>query len=84
MFKLFADKHSPYKECCSCTLPYIDNVNGRNGFCDFCADGKNATPSTLAASPAIGIHRRNSPIRPAGGGYALGTNSRKRRAVVVS
>ena len=31
--------HSSYRECSICTLPYIENVNGRNGQCDFCAEG---------------------------------------------
>ena len=25
-----------YPECTICTLPFIDNVNGREGKCDFC------------------------------------------------
>jgi hypothetical protein len=25
-----------YKECICCSLPYIDEVNGREGRCDFC------------------------------------------------
>lgn len=25
-----------YKECGACTLPYIEGVNGREGYCDFC------------------------------------------------
>jgi len=25
-----------YQECTTCTLPYIDKVNGREGKCDFC------------------------------------------------
>ena len=29
--------HTSYKECSACTLPYIDEVNGRDGYCDFCA-----------------------------------------------
>ena len=41
MFSLFSGRENPYKECRSCTLPYIDNVNGRNGLCDFCTDRTN-------------------------------------------
>jgi len=31
--------HASYRECSSCTLPFIDEVNGRDGLCDFCAEG---------------------------------------------
>ena len=56
MFKLFSDKQSPYRDCGSCTLPYIDNVNGRNGLCDFCADGKDASPPPKPkASPSTNM-----------------------------
>lgn len=27
-----------YKECICCSLPYIDEVNGREGCCDFCTE----------------------------------------------
>ena len=30
--------HTSYKECAACTLPYIDEINGRDGLCDFCAE----------------------------------------------
>jgi hypothetical protein len=30
--------HASYKECTACTLPYIDEINGRDGYCDFCAE----------------------------------------------
>jgi hypothetical protein len=29
--------HPSYKECSACSLPYIDQINGRDGICDFCA-----------------------------------------------
>ena len=30
--------HDSYKECICCSLPYIDEVNGRDGRCDFCTN----------------------------------------------
>jgi hypothetical protein len=64
VFKFFADKPNPYKECRSCTLPYIDKVNGRNGLCDFCAEGKNApSPSRVVPSPPFARQLKISQAR---------------------
>jgi hypothetical protein len=39
-----APMYKSYKECASCSLPYIDEVNGRDGRCDFC---RNFIPSVV-------------------------------------
>jgi hypothetical protein len=44
--------HTSYKECSACTLPYIDEVNGRNGYCDFCAE----VAANVAAMVAETLH----------------------------
>ena len=41
--------NSKYKECGACTLPYIEGINGRDGFCDFCGG---TGPAVDAAEPA--------------------------------
>jgi len=61
MFILFPGRPSPYQECRSCTLPYIENVNGRNGFCDGCGCPNPKPPSTLASTPPIRLPQANTP-----------------------
>jgi hypothetical protein len=65
MFSLFSGRENPYKECRSCTLPYIDKVNGRNGLCDFCTDKTSKTPPpTLVESSSMGLQQRNTLDEP--------------------
>ena len=43
--------HSSYRECEVCTLPYIEEVNGRNGQCDFCAEAQPAAILSQGEDP---------------------------------